>query len=399
MPNTQFELKNLNRRAVLKFIRKQQEVTKADIAKVTGLTTMAIHKIVTELETLGMIRKGSLRTGGVGRSAVTYTIDESYKYSIGIHINVYRTTVAVVNLKGTILAKESIKIHNDSVQTFIDALVASIEKMLATAEIDRSEVVGIGIGAPGPVDVSQGMILTPPNFPLLEYLPIEQILASRTKLPVYLAKDANAIALGVFWHGDHLECDDLLYIDIDMGIGAGLVIDGRIRKGFTESAGEIGHMIISPDGPRCNCGNRGCLEAVASGLALVRDFSAYLARHSDHPLYPNRSSLGIEDLLGALAKHDVAALDFINQSAYYTGLVVRNLLNALDPSLIVLGGMIVTGYPHYVKIVEDVAHGHQMRGSRVQDTITTELHSDMGVIGAATVVADHFFEEIVLRES
>jgi len=399
MEDIRFQLKNLNRRAVLSFIRKHAEVTKADIAMVTGLTIMAIHKIVTELEALGLVRKGSVRTGGVGRNAATYTIDERYAYSIGIHINIYRTTVALVDLKGTILDKRIMERMPDSAQAFIDSLCLMIEQVSGAPGVDRTKILGMGIGSPGPVDTLQGIILMPPNFPLLDYLPIKRILEKRTSLAVHLSKDANAIALGVYRYGEHHESEDLVYIDIDMGIGGGLVIAGKVRQGFSDSAGEIGHMFMEADGPLCNCGNKGCLEAVSSGLALLRDFSQFLEDHPEHPLHPAYTRLSMSDIIEALRQNDVALIGMMNRAAYQTGLAIRTLINVLDPGLIILGGVVVNAYAPYVDIVRDVVESHKMKGSRASLTVTTEPNPDMGTIGAAAIVADHFFEQMVLRHS
>ena len=119
------------------------------------------------------------------------------------------------------------------------------------------------------MDELDGVVLTPPNMPMLHYMPLKDILEEKTGLPVYVRKDTNAIAFAEQWYGEDKHADDLTYIDVDMGIGAGLIIHGQLNSGANTMAGELGHITIDYNGPMCNCGNRGCLEAVSSGLAII----------------------------------------------------------------------------------------------------------------------------------
>ena len=395
---SRFLLKHFNRRAMLHYIRKNPPVTKSDLAKVTGLTFMAINKIFAEMEALALIRKDAMKQGGLGRNAATYTINEQYGYTIGIHINAYRTSVALLDLHGKILYKTSLSMEGMQAQDlFVQELAKMVHLVIEESKIDNSSVFGIGVGSPGPVDTKLGVILMPPNIPLLHYLPLKQALEKSTGLPVFLQKDTNAIALGEYWHGIGKAYNDLVYIDIDMGIGGGLVFEGNVRQGSGNIAGEIGHMILQGEGPQCNCGNRGCLEAMSSALAILRDFSHLLSDHPEHPLFQKKNSLSLDDLLEAIHKEDMLVVPLLHKSAYNTGIAVRNLINMLGPQLVILGGLLVKEYPRYFDIVRDVTLSYMMKGSKEETVLKRETSSDMGLIGSAEIVADHFFEKVVYR--
>lgn len=395
------QLKHLNRRLMLNYIRKYHPVTKSELARETGLTFMAINKIFTEMESLGLIRKNAYQSGGgVGRNALTYTINEHYGYTIGIHINAYRTEVALMDLHGNILGKTYIEMQDiqQKQDFFINSLVEMIDTVQAQSRIERDRILGIGIGSPGPVDSETGVIGLAPNIPLLQYLPIKQALEKRCKLKVHLLKDTGAIALGEYWHGMGKTYQDLLYLDIDMGIGGALVADGKVRRGSGEMAGEIGHMLLKTEGgPLCNCGNRGCLEALSSVIAIKRDLSIDLATRKNHPLYESRNSLTVETILDAANNGDLLFNQTLQGSAFYVGLAVRNLINILDPQLIILGGVLVQRYAPFFPMVKDVVAAHMMRGSSEKTVLMAETNQDMAIIGAGEVVCDHFFEEVVFR--
>jgi predicted NBD/HSP70 family sugar kinase len=386
---------------MLNYIRKYHPVTKSELARETGLTFMAINKIFTEMETLGLIRKNAFqRGGGVGRNAITYTINEHYGYTVGIHINAYRTEVALMDLHGNIHSKMYIEMQEiqQKQDFFINSLVEMVDTVQVQAGIERDSILGIGIGSPGPVDSKTGVIGLAPNIPLLQYLPIKSALEKRCKLKVHLLKDTSTIALGEYWHGMGKSYQDLLYLDIDMGIGGAIVADGKVKRGSGEMAGEIGHMLLkAEEGPLCNCGNRGCLEALSSVIAIKRDLSLELAARKAHPLYGKRNSLTVDAILNAANDGDLLFNQMLQRSAFYVGLAVRNLINILDPQLIILGGVLVQGYAPFFPMVKDIVASHMMRGSSEKTLLVAETNQDMAIIGAGELVSDYFFEEVVFR--
>ncbi len=391
----QVQLKNYNRRTVLNYIRRNQTATKAGLASMTGLTFMAIKKILEELEALSLIRGDQKEICKTGRKANSYAVNENYKYTIGIHINKYSTSIALLNLKGKILKIERHSMEQDFLNQseFVGLIMDSVDRVTEQAGIDKKDLLGIGVGTPGPVDCKKGVILTPPNIPVLSYLPLKEILEERTGLPVYVNKDTNVIALAEYWYGNAAGCANLVYIDVDMGIGNGLIMDGKINAGANSTAGEFGHITIDLNGPLCNCGNRGCLEAMSSGIAVLRKMGEQLENAENHPLYRKRNALTMKDVFEMVDQKDLLTISILNQSAFYLGVGVSSLINILDPEIIVLGGILIQNYPRYFSIVQDVVNARKVKGARENQMTVSALKDDAGVIGAGEIVADHFFEE------
>ena len=195
----------------------------------------------------------------------------------------------------------------------------------AATEIERNrgrqKVTSIAIGAPGPIDVTRGVLVNPPNLPGWRNVPLARLLQQATGAKVHVANDADMAGLGEFHRGAGRGTRNMVYITWSTGIGGGLIIDGKLHRGAHGTAGEIGHMIIDPNGPLDNCGQRGCLEAMAGGASL--------ARETGHPA---------AELFRAAAQGDKHAAMVVERAARYMGLALISLTNALDPELFVMGG-------------------------------------------------------------
>lgn len=395
--NNQVQLKNFNRRTVLGYIRRNGTATKAGLASVTGLTFMAIKKILAELQELNLIRDGQMESGGMGRKAVSYVINENYRYTIGIHINKFITGIALLNLRGQILAIERYSMDKEfeNQNDFVTMLAEAVNRVIEKSGVKRDDILGIGVGAPGPLDCESGVILTPPNMPMLDYLPLKETLEGRTGFPVFLNKDTNVIAFAEYWYRNNRDCSNLAYVEVDMGIGSGIIIDGKLNVGANCIAGEFGHITIDLNGPLCNCGNRGCLEAMSSGIAVLRMLGEQLENQKDHPLYHKRNSLTIEDVFEMTDKKDLLTISILNRSALYVGVAVSNLINTFDPEMIILGGILIQKYPMYFNIVQDVANQRKVKGAKENYMAVSVLRENAGVIGAGEIVTDHFFNQFV----
>jgi glucokinase len=206
------------------------------------------------------------------------------------------------------------------------ALLPTAQSMVdwAAGEIDRhrgrEKVRSITVAAPGPIDIKRGVLVNPPNLPW-QNVPLAAMMSRATGAKVQLANDADMAGLGEFHHGAGRGTKNMIYITWSTGVGGGLIIDGKLRRGGHGTAGEIGHMIIDPNGPLDNCGQRGCLEAFVSGRALERETGQPAA-----------------ELFAAAAGGDHAARMVVEKAARYMGFALISLTNAIDPEVFVLGG-------------------------------------------------------------
>jgi glucokinase len=259
----------------------------------------------------------------------------------------------------------------------------------ARRRVGDDRLVGIGLSAPGPVDPSAGVVLQAPNLRGWDNVPLADELRRRTGLPVWLGNDANLAALGEARFGAGRGSRNLIYLTISTGVGGGVIADGRLLLGSRGLAAEVGHMAISMDGPRCGCGNRGCLEAYASGTGLVNRAREAIAEG-------RASSLAVEDGpltpagIAETAEHgDPLAQELLSAAGCALGVGIRSLLHLFNPSVIVIGGGVSQVGPRLWDPMLEVVRGDAMsayrEGLRI---IPSELGDDSGLVGAAVLAFD-----------
>ncbi|MCX6024035.1 MAG: ROK family glucokinase [Chloroflexi bacterium] len=224
----------------------------------------------------------------------------------------------------------------------IARILWAADRVLDDAGMTRRQVAGIGIGAPGPLDGPNGVVVTAPNMPGWDHVPLRDRISRGLDMPAYLENDANAAALGEARFGAARGSSHVIYVTLGTGIGGGLVMNGELVRGATGAAGEIGHMVIDMNGPRCGCGNYGCWEALASGTAIAREARAIVA--SGRPTAITMMSEGSPDGVSARTvflaaiEGDSVALGILSNAALFLGVGLANLVNLFNPQVGVIGG-------------------------------------------------------------
>jgi len=239
----------------------------------------------------------------------------------GIDLGGTQVRVAVAHRQGPILPKRlrhrrAQTRDIDSPRAFVEWAADSIARLSGGRRVQS-----VAVGAPGPVDPQAGVLINPPNLEGWRNVPLARMLKAATRAPAYVQNDANLAAWGEFRHGAGRGARTLIYVTWSTGIGGGLIVDGRLLSGAHGSAGEVGHMIIDPDGPLDSCGQRGCLEALAGGHMLR-----------------SRTGRSAADLFRLAARGDGEALGVVRQAASYVGYALINLSNLIDPEVIIIGG-------------------------------------------------------------
>lgn len=311
------------------------------------------------------------------------------EYVVGIDLGGTKIYAAVVNHKGRILGVGRKRTKAElGFEATLARMVACVDEAIKDAKVDEEAVIAVGVGSPGPLDLKKGSIIETPNLKWQD-VPLKAGLKSALKRPVSIDNDGNVGVLGEFAYGAGHGARDMVGLFIGTGIGGGVIINGKVLHGFNENAGELGHMILHPQGPLCGCGNHGCLEAFASRLAIERDIRAAISagvaskifigvEKPDAPLRSKRLS-------EAYQAQDPAVQQAVDNSATYVGYGVASLLNILNPEVVVLGGGVVEaiGEP-YVKIVAKIASQNvfkiALRNVRI---VPAALKDDSAVLGAA----------------
>jgi glucokinase len=256
---------------------------------------------------------------------------------------------------------------------------------MLVADLPPGKLLGIGIGMPGLVDSREGVIRFAPDLGWKD-IPVGRLFAERFNVPVTCLNRAKAAAYGEAWRGAGQTADSLIYISVSTGIAAGLVLNRRLYRGCTMSEGEIGHVTVIPDGPLCACGNRGCLQALAAGPAIVARVRGRLRECGQiSPQWAgNLELLNVETIGQAASAGDPIVLSALDEVAEYLGIVAANLINILNPQMLVLGGAVIQGIPALVPRVEAVVRRRAMAVSaQAVRVVASQLGRDAVPAGAA----------------
>ena len=266
------------------------------------------------------------------------------KHVVGIDIGGTKLATVVADNTGHILNKvRKPTLSERGPEYALQLLFDMVRETIELADLEQAAISAIGVSCGGPLDTKTGIVYSPPNLPGWDALPLKAQLESEFHIPVTIENDANASALAEYRFGGGRGYSAVLYMTMSTGIGGGIVIDGQVYHGANDSAGEVGHQILLPDGPSCGCGKRGCLEALCSGPAIARRAQAAVRNNSTSAaMLLNLVNGRIEDVrsehvLEAARQGDVLALQLVEETAYYMGWGIANLVNVLNPDIVLLG--------------------------------------------------------------
>jgi predicted NBD/HSP70 family sugar kinase len=324
-------LRERNRLQVLEVVRGSGSVSRADIARRTGLARSTVSTLVNELLRAGLlVERGAPEdaSGAQGRPPVLLSFDPRAGAVLGLHFDHPLLRVAVADLGYTILAEAELAIDVDhDAQDSLDAAAALVDEVLAKSGVERDRLLGAGVGLAGPIDQATGTVGSSAILPGWVGMPLAQELTARLGLPVHVDNDANVGALAESVLGAGRGVSEMAYIMLGSGIGAGLIIGGQVYRGSGGTAGEIGHVLVDEHGPLCRCGNRGCLETYAGADALL---DLLRRQHGD--------SLTVDGLVALARAGDAACQRVIADAARFVGVAAATLCNQLNPELLVIGG-------------------------------------------------------------
>lgn len=285
---------------------------------------------------------------------------------------------------------------------------------------------GIGVGAPGPLDSRTGIVFSPPNLKGWRNVPLRQLLYDEFNLPVYLGNDANLAGLGEHVYGAGRGVPDMVYVTVSTGIGGGVIIGGRVLEGVSGTAGEIGHMTIDIHGPRCNCGNTGCLEVLASGTAIARRAaevieeglgegilavareqaaqrnpltdlagSSRLSPKAETAPLPEPIQVDAAVVVEAARRGDQVAAGIMRRAAENVGVGMVNIIHLFNPALIVIGGGVSKAGPLLFEPVERIVRERAMEvPRRAVRIVRAELGENVGLLGAAAHAIQQYTDTV-----
>lgn len=319
------------------------------------------------------------------------------KMIVGVDLGGTTTKLAFLNLDGEILTKWEIPTDNSNEGLNITANIASaINGKLTELGQSKDDLLGIGMGAPGPFNYETGVILNAVNLGWKDNFPLKDLLEDATGLPAMVENDANSAALGEMWNGAGKGAKNLVCVTLGTGVGGGVIANGNIVQGINGAAGEIGHITSIPfGGAPCNCGKTGCLETIASATGIVRIAKEELSKSTTEgqlsEIYSQSGQLTAKDVFDTARNGDETAIKVVDQVAFHLGLALAGIANTLNPDKIVLGGGVSKAGAILIDPVKEYFAKFTFSAVRDSTEITiATLGNDAGVTGAAWLIKNKF---------
>ncbi|MFI9599987.1 MULTISPECIES: ROK family protein [Streptomyces] len=384
---------NLHQARLLRLLRDLGPQSRVALGEQVELSRSKLAFEIDRLLETGLVVQDGLAASRGGRRSHNVRIAPSLRF-LGVDIGATSVDVAVTNAELDVLGHvaEPLDVREGPVAVF-ERVLALAGKLREAGLADHFD--GAGIGVPGPVRFPEGVPVAPPIMPGWDGFPVREAMSQELGCPVLVDNDVNLMALGEQQAGVARSVRDFLCVKLGTGIGCGIVVGGEVHRGVTGSAGDIGHIQADPDGPRCACGNIGCLEAYFGGSALVRDATALAQSDRSTELAGRLEAAGRltpEDVSAAAGAGDAASLELIRMGGRRTGQVIAGLVSFFNPGLVVIGGGL-TGLGHNLlaSIRTQVYRQSLPLATGNLPIVLGELGQVAGVVGATRLISDHVF--------
>lgn len=311
--------KQHNRDLILRTIFERESISRAEIARVTHLTRTTVSDLVGGMINAGLVEEVGLGASIGGKSPILLSVVPDARYMIGLNLTQDKFIGAVVNLRGEIKETVEVDVHDDNGEKALQLVYQIIDQLIRKK---LKPIVGIGVGTPGLVNTREGIVVNAVNLEWQD-LPLGRLLQKKYQIPVSVLNDSQATAIGEFvYGGGHRSDQNLIVVNVRHGIGAGILINGRLFQGDGGGAGEIGHVVAQENGDLCRCGKRGCLETISSARAVLKQTGLP----------------AMDQVRAALEAGDARAAKTVENAGHYLGISLANLIGTLNIQKIVLMG-------------------------------------------------------------
>ncbi len=383
---------------VIAALRKYEAVSRTDIARLTGWSRPKVTSEVGKLIKRGVLMEVGEGDSQGGRRPRLLKFNNVLGYIVGVDIGATSVDIALADLNAQVLARDCGQADvRDEPLTLLGDVKQRILTLLSKRNIRPEQVLGVGVGVPGPVDFAKGVLVAPPLMPAWESFSIRGYFhAAFPSSFVAVDNDVNIMALGELQAGAGVSVDNFIFVKIGTGIGAGIVANGRIHRGSNGSAGDIGHISADHNGPICRCGNPGCLEIMAAGPAIANRAMEAAQNGSSQILLQKLSSNGgtlrAEDVAAAAREGDRSSIEIIQSSGQMIGDVLAGLVNFFNPSMILVGGGVANiGNQLLASIRQAVLRRSTALATRELNISYSPMSTEAGVTGAIHLALEHLF--------
>lgn len=388
-------LAHTNKQNVFHCIMNDGPINKSAIAQRVGLTIPSVMKIVDSLEENGLTRSLGKGASSGGKPPEMLEVVPDAHYAVGVDIGLSHIRIVIGNMKKNIIAKYEMSSPKDaSAEEMADLLAEKIEQIIDDSGIDRSRLLGIGVGAPGLIDNNGGKIVFSPHF-RWENVDLRSALESRVHYPVYIDNVTKDIARAEYDLGAGRGAKYVFNLNLGRGIASALVIQGDVYYGENGLCGEIGHLTVNREGPLCMCGNYGCLEAMASGAAIAQQARDFESRGASSKMLEMADgeieNIDAKLVFDACKAGDQPARIIIERALEYIGIAVAGVINLLDVDRVVInGGMTKNGDLFWEMIKANITKHLMKYSGTTVDIVPAALGDEAAAVGAVCHVIQQF---------
>ena len=386
------DVKEENHFLVLKLICTGQCASRMDLSRRTGLTKMTVTNILQKLLQDNLVYEGPISiTKSAGRRPVSLYPSEETKKGIGVYISRDGIVISLLSLNAKILKKKEIPLDDrDTAKSLLKKIISGLDSILHGES--RAGILGIGVACIGPLDIENGILLSPTDFYGIENVPLKKFLEEATGLPVAVNNDMNAAALAEQLYGNGAGLEHFIYFGITHGVGAGIVANGKLYSGSKGFGGEIGHVSIRYDGPLCSCGNRGCLEAYAS-MPVFLEKVKQEARIQKHEAILSINDLHFSDVIRLAKDGDPFASGRIDDLCFVVGTALVNAVNLLNSAEIFIGHESAQGGEWFAEKIEEQLNRRTLFHKNIATKVRiSKFKEHSPVIGSGVLIFDQFFQ-------
>jgi glucokinase-like ROK family protein len=388
-------MRDMNLSLILNTLHQESSLSRARLAQLTGLNKGTISTMVKDLLDSNLIREigTDASSSDVGRPAIYLEPEPDAGYMIGVEIGVDFVSIITVNFAIEIISRRyESTLNYISQQAVMDRIVALLRESCEQIKKRERPLFGIGVGIPGLVDAASGRLIFGPNIGW-EDVPIKSVIETITDAPVFVANEANLSALGESYFGAGQNFSHLLFVSSGVGLGGGIIINGRLVDGALGFAGEVGHMTVQQDAAAlpCNCGNFGCWETVAGRQALFDRIETYVAQGRvswiNEVTSGNMSRLSIPLVVEAARRKDAVALDALQETGEWLGIGIASLINVFNPQRVIFGGALITAHEFLMPVIRQTVNERTWPWMRQNvDIVIAEHGEDAAVMGGVAII-------------
>lgn len=391
-------IRKLNTIVILDTLRRFAPLSRAELAARTGLNRSTVSAIVNSLIEEGFVQETELQSAKIGRPGVLLVLNPKGGFAIGVEIGVDFISLLLTDFTAQVLWRERLTSDpGDDKIRILDRAAGLTQQAVDFGHNNGLRLLGIGLGVPGLVDQQQGKLVFAPNLHW-DNVPLRLMWSQHFHVPIFVENEANAAALGEYYFGAARGVNNFIYLSSGIGLGGGVVLDGKLFRGSSGYASEIGHMTIDPNGESCNCGKRGCLETLVGPRAVLRRVCTTLQSGTpsclDKLISGDLNALTFEAVIQAADMGDRVALDALQEVGKQLGIGVANLVNIFNPELIVLGGVLNLAGKFLLPVVEASLAANALPPSYENVRLAGSAHgADACVMGAVALVFDDILRE------